>query len=1053
MQEQVTERTGFLFDGALDDVDTVTARVTAYEEARQVNKLIMIASESAAPEAVRQALATVFTDLYAEGYPAARATREPEALLEDIPYQLAYHERYSDRRYYKGTELADLVEILAQERIRKLFAPNRYPANGSTIGPDQIQANVQPLSGANANTAVYLGLLQAGDTIMGMNLAQGGHLSHGSPVNVSGKLFKVVAYGVDPKTGRIDYDEVERLAREHNPRMIVSGASAYPWGIDFARLRRICDNLPRKAYLLADVSHPAGLVVAGLYPNPVGIADVTTFTTHKTLIGPRAAVILTTNETLARRIDRAVFPGLQGGPHMNTIAALAVAFKIAESDAFLELQSTIVKNAQALAETLQRRGLSLAYGGTESHLLLIDLREIRKPSGVTLNGDVAARLLDLVGVVCNKNTIFGDTSATHPSGIRLGTPWITQRGLTPDDMRVLGGVIADVLLGAVTFSYFDPDESAARGKIPYELYRQSAAAIADLITRRAVGPAEPKEGARRDQVRPGTLDGRLLYEAYGRRALEFFAEATTGRIASLGVGQAVTADVLEGSGQRVATLGLLRRGADQFGRDHIVIAVAEHDAEHLRSWLQALSTGLILFDPADPWAKVDGPVAIVPFAESLTSEEAAALRDALVRGPAPADLSKPYFVGQRALAARGNASPARPLATVTAHPIAPKWSMPASYGDSAAELQAIRNGVALIDESDLGILEINGSNARQFLDLSSTNDVLFLAPGAAQYTFFLDTRGDVVTDALLYRTGPERYLVSTYQSRAAMLEQWLADLASSTVAVDVEVPNRILPRPDQIRLLGDAAGSDGLGVVGFIGPNAPALLRALADTADERRKVARIRRYTSTQIRLAGISVRVARTSHTGVAQGYELFVSRENLASLRDAALGRGAEQGIRPVGFDAWRAAGIAAGLPWIGHELGGPDRISPIEAGFGPEVRPHKPFFVGRRALLDQPYPAKREIVRLKIVAGDRSALGHGDLIVGDDGRCVGRVTSVSGVGSEPIGLALVGRGALSVGTQAAVVSGTADDAPTPFGNLIAPESTARLATIEVLPRFPK
>ncbi|HEX5414513.1 MAG TPA: serine hydroxymethyltransferase, partial [Chloroflexota bacterium] len=435
MSEQTAERTGFLFAGDLSDVDPATERLTTFEEARQVDKLIMIASESAAPAAVREALATVFTDLYAEGYPAQHTSREPEALVEDVPYQIAYHERYSDRRYYKGTEFADLVEALAQNRVRRLFAPNRYPHNPSKLGPDALFANVQPLSGANANTAVYLALLQPGDTIMGLNLSHGGHLSHGSPANISGRLFNVVAYGVNPESGRIDYDELERLATEHQPRMIVSGASAYPWFIDWTRLRQICDGLKRRAYLLADISHPAGLVAAGIFPNPVGVADVTTFTTHKTLIGPRAAIILSTNESHARRIDRAVFPGLQGGPHMNTIAALAVAFKIDLTSEFDELQRMIVKNAQALSAHLAERGLTIAYGGTETHLFLVDARALPQSSGVPLNGDVAARILDLAGVVANKNTMLGDVSALFPRALRFGTPWITQRGLTPDDMR------------------------------------------------------------------------------------------------------------------------------------------------------------------------------------------------------------------------------------------------------------------------------------------------------------------------------------------------------------------------------------------------------------------------------------------------------------------------------------------------------------------------------------------------------------------------------------------------------------------------------------------
>ncbi|MGH2457716.1 MAG: serine hydroxymethyltransferase, partial [Chloroflexota bacterium] len=643
MQEQISERTGFLFDAAWDDVDPESARITAFEEARQVNKLIMIASESIAPPSVRRALGSVFTDLYAEGYPAAHTTREPADLIGDVAYQNAYFHRYGDRRYYKGTEFADLIEALAQNRIRHLFAPNRFPHNPVQIGPDQIQANVQPWSGANANTAVYLALLQPGDTIMGMNLAQGGHLSHGSPVNLSGRLFKVVPYGVDSNTGRIDYDEVERLAREHNPRLIVSGASAYPWDIDFVRLRKICDSLPRKAYLMADISHPAGLAVAGLFPNPVGIADVTTFTTHKTMIGPRAAIILTTSESLARRIDRAVFPGLQGGPHLNTIAALAVAFKIAEQPAFLELQRTIVANAKALAEVLAHRGLKIAYGGTNTHLLLVDVRAIPEPSGVPLNGEVAARILDRCGIVCNKNTIAGDTSANFPSGIRLGTPWLTQRGLTPDDMRTLGNVIADVLFGIETFSYFDHGETAARGKIRLDALRKARAGVADLIARRAIGPAEPEGWPTSYCPPPNSFEGRELVGVIGRRARQFLSEATDGSVWGLAVGMATTVSLFAADGRELATLGVLRRAADQFSLDHFVCAVEPGRRNDLIEWLEALSDGLVLFDPADPHAKIDGPVAVAAFTGDLTPAEAGALRQALASGPAAPDLAKPYF--------------------------------------------------------------------------------------------------------------------------------------------------------------------------------------------------------------------------------------------------------------------------------------------------------------------------------------------------------------------------------------------------------------------------
>lgn len=1068
MQEQVSERTGFLFEEAWDDVDPESARITAFEEARQVNKLIMIASESVAPPAVRRALGSVFTDLYAEGYPAAHTTREPEDLIGDVPYQSAYFHRYGDRRYYKGTEFADLIEALAQNRIRHLFAPNRFPHNPIQIGPDQIQANVQPWSGANANTAVYLALLQPGDTIMGMNLAQGGHLSHGSPVNLSGKLFKVVPYGVDPDTGRIDYDEVERLAREHNPRLIVSGASAYPWDIDFLRLRKICDSLPRKAYLMADISHPAGLAVAGLFPNPVGIADVTTFTTHKTLIGPRAAVILTTSESLSRRIDRSVFPGLQGGPHLNTIAALAVAFKIAEQPAFLELQRTIVANAKALAEVLSHRGLKIAYGGTNTHLLLVDVRAIPEPSGVPLNGEVAARILDRCGIVCNKNTIAGDTSATFPSGIRLGTPWLTQRGLTPDDMRTLGNIIADVLFGIETFSYFDRGESAGRGKIRLDVLKRARAGVADLIARRAVGPSEPDGWPAAYCPPPTTFEGRELIQVVGRRARQFLSEATDGSVWALSVGEARSASLLDAEGRDLGSVGVLRRVADQFSMDHFVCAVDPSRRDGLVDWLDALSDGLALFDPADPGAKIDGPVAVSAFTGELSPAETDALHQALSASPGSADLSKPYFVGQRALAARLGPPVARPRCVFPEAPSAASllrsrqpaastypadgWTMPRSYGDAEAELKALRETAGLIDETPIGVLEISGPDAGRFLDLVTTNDVAFLAQNAAQYAFLLDPEGDLIGDALLYRVDRDRYLLTTSPSRSSRVAHWLGEALAHRCRIDDQVPTRTLPTNLRIRDVRNAGDATARAIVGLTGPNALNVLRALADTPEDRRKVGRIRRFTLAFVRLAGVEAMVARTGHTGQTHEYEIFVPPSAVEALWDAALARGTDQGVQPVGWDAFRAEGIAAGLPWDGHELNGELRISPVQAGYGGLTRIHKPFFVGRAALLSLPYPVPREIVRFQVMAPVVALPREGDPLIDPSGTCVGLVTSEPRFDSLPIGLAYAEARSTPLGAQLSVLVGAGSG--TRVGDrLEIGEQSRPIATVEILARFPK
>jgi len=1068
MSEQTAERTEFLFSTDLDEVDPITKRITAFEEARQVEKLIMIASESAAPAAVREALATVFTDLYAEGYPAEHNSREPVDLLADLPYQIGYHERFSDRRYYKGTEFADLVEALAQNRVRQLFAPNRYPHNPSQLGPEAIFANVQPLSGANANTAVYLALLQPGDTIMGLNLSHGGHLSHGSPANISGRMFKVIAYGVDPATGRIDYDQLERLAREHNPRMIVSGASAYPWFIDWPRLRQVCDNLPRKALLLADISHPAGLVAAGIFPNPVGIADVTTFTTHKTLIGPRAAVILTTNESYARRIDRSVFPGLQGGPHMNTIAALAVAFKIDLTPKFDELQRTIVANARALSKDLSERGLTIGYGGTETHLFLIDLRTLVQPSGAPLNGDVAARILDLAGVVANKNTIIGDSSAVYPRALRFGTPWITQRGLIPDDMRALGGIISDVLHGIVTFRYAGEDERNERGKILPDVLKRAQNGIADLIARRCVGPREPKGWPGDYCPAPAFIDGWRVFTIYGRRGRAFLHEALDGDVGSLNPGEGLQAHLRTADGKPLAPLAVLRQPTDEFGRERFLAATPEDHYADVAWWLKALSSGLVLFDVTDPWAKIDGPVAIGQFGGSLDEPDATTFRRAIGGAPVQPDLSKPYFIGQRALVTSvvsqkaHCALPTSPAAVVspvqsrwpTSAEMAPDdWPMPRSFGDSsAAELTLLRDGVGVIDLSGLGIVEVSGPDTRRFLDLTTTNDLAFLAEGAGQYTFLLDPDGQLIADAMLYRFSGERYWLTTAPSQTPRAITWLQEALSGRCLLDSVTPTRTLPNRVQITDLRSTTAPNSRVCIGLAGPKAAVALRAVA-AGEDRRKVGRVRKFTHVDVRLAGCPVTLARTTHTGVSQGYEIFVDSTDSVKLWDALVAL-PEPAIRPVGWDAWRAAGIIAGLPWDGRELGGPFSVSPVEAGYGYLVQLHKPFFVGRAGVLNQGLPPGRQIARLTVSDGSAKSWGDirlGSPILNSGGQCVGHVTSVSPVRAEPVILALLAGEAVAIGNVLAIADGAALGRPVNIGEALADYRT--LEHVTVVSRYPK
>ncbi len=378
-------------------VDQEIASAIDKELDRQRKKIELIASENFTSKAVMEAMGTCLTNKYAEGYPG--------------------------KRYYGGCECVDIAEDLARDRAKKLFNCGH--------------ANVQPHSGSQANIAAYLAFIKPGDTVLGLNLSHGGHLTHGSPVNISGLYFKFVPYGVKKDDERIDYDQMEQLCKAHKPKMIVAGATAYPREIDFKRIRKIADEAG--AFLMVDIAHIAGLVVAGLHPSPIKHAHVTTSTTHKTLRGPRGGLILTCEE-YAKQVDKAVFPGTQGGPLMHVIAAKAVAFKEASEPQFKKYQEQIVKNAKALALAMIKKGFRLVSGGTDTHLILVDL----SPKGLT--GKAAEKLLDEIGITVNKNTVpFDAQSPFVTSGIRIGTPAVTTRGFREPQMEEIADIISRVL--------------------------------------------------------------------------------------------------------------------------------------------------------------------------------------------------------------------------------------------------------------------------------------------------------------------------------------------------------------------------------------------------------------------------------------------------------------------------------------------------------------------------------------------------------------------------------------------------------------------------------
>ncbi len=651
------EKDDFLFEGELAELDPDTDLIIGLEEERQARKLILIASESLCPKAVRDVVGSAFTNIYAEGYPSLRMSFDERHFIYDHKRMLSYYRRYSDRRYYKGVEYVDFVEALAQKRIAELFTTEDFP-------PERIYANVQPLSGAAANNAVYEAFLEPGDTVMGMALNNGGHLTHGSEANRSGKFYNIVSYEVSRATNRLDYDAIKKLAIEHEPKMIIAGYSAYPWDIDWKRFRDIADTLPGRAILLADIAHTAGLVVAGKFSNPIGYADAISFTTHKTLCGPRGAVILTTDKEKAKKIEQAVFPGEQGGPHICNIAAKAVCFQIAQTQKFKQLQEKVVENCQYLARAFENLGLKLAYGGTNTHMVLVDLKGIKSDSGFELTGEIASRILDLCGITINKNTIFGDENAAHPTAIRFGTTIVTQRGMGREEMEKLAELIHKVLTNIRPFKYPGKTGEIGRGKIPLEIMEEVKHEVAKLEANANSEPirkegnylryphsfsmGEGKEGREtcllpeheklnatfghraewKMPVHYGNEDAEFdealnssviidtgdlgILEISGdrERVVPFLQEVATNDLGDMEIGEVRRTFLLNKDCRALDDVLVLRRQPDEFERERYFVLTNPQNTEYVKSWFRGLSDGYTLFDEEDIFVKVEGPVVV-----------------------------------------------------------------------------------------------------------------------------------------------------------------------------------------------------------------------------------------------------------------------------------------------------------------------------------------------------------------------------------------------------------------------------------------------------------
>ena len=1066
------------FGKDLAEVDPDVADLITFEEERQARKLIMIPSESYCPKPVREALGSVFNNIYAEGYPRLQMTRDEIELLLDFDHELSYYRRYADRRFYKGVDYADLIECLAQRRVAECFANERVKA-------DEIFVNVQPLSGSPANLSVYEALLEPGDTIMGLALPQGGHLTHGSPFNISGRRYNVVSYAASRATEKLDYDQIMELALEHRPRIIVAGFTSYSWAPDWEKFKQIADAVG--GLLMADVAHTAGLAIAGAYPNPVGIADVTTFTTHKTFFGPRGAATMTTDEDLAELIDNAVFPGRQGGPHVNKFAAIAVAAKLAQTDEFKRLQHRIVENCVALADGLQKRGLKLAYGGTNTHLLVIDLNPLKSPEGFPLKGEIAARILDLAGIVVNKNTIPGDEDASEASGIRLGTPWLTQRGMGTAEMDKIAELVHRIIVSIKPFTYMGLTGPLWRGKIDLDILEEVKLEVEELargaeVETPAKGIGYPHYYFLHPTLRPGSgqasnlpskvggdrggaaalfdLSDMGLLEVFGERATPFLQQVSTNDVSSLQPGQSQRSFLLDAQGQLMDDITILRLEPDRWGRDHYVVMTNPENTDRVKAWFRGLGDGYIIFDEKDIFRKVEGPVVVrelevgswklevrngihpIPNPQSPISNLQPPTGLSLYKaGHDPLfHVSKPYFIGQKSLESvrpkvekeewhweeEEGELKRTPLyeehlkLTKKVIPFA-GWEMPVWYTSVGEEHRAVRETAGLFDVAHMGVVEVAGEHATSFLDLVTSNYVRWIGDGQSQYAYLLDPDGNVIDDVFIYRRAADRYMLVINASNAEKDLAWLNAVNSGKYLIDREHPDIEIEGPAIIRDLKDpSAGEDQMVDLAIQGPHSLAILQSLTEDRKTREKLARISRTEFIETELAGMELIMSRTGYTGEDIAYELYLHPDNAARMWNLLLEKGQDYGLKPAGLAARDSTRTEAGLPLHGHDLAGPYNISPIEAGFGPYVKFHKPYFIGRKALLEKEAARRMEVLRFRMNERGVRMAKLGDVVVDKRGKYIGRVTSCA-LDTEgfQIGLAYVDKKYNREGVQIGII----------------------------------
>jgi glycine hydroxymethyltransferase len=1038
--------TDFLFRGDLSDLDPDVDELIKLETERQARKLILIPSESSAPRAVREALGSVFQNIYAEGYPEEETRWMSEEEILDYPARLADYRRNGDPRYYKGVEYADVIEALARRRAAETFAANGFSA-------DQIYVNVQALSGAPANNAVYQALVNLGDTIMGLNLLHGGHLSHGSSVNRSGKWFQPVHYTVD-ENERLDYDKIRTLALENKPKLLIAGYSSYSWVPDWKKFREIADEVG--AYFLADISHIGGLVAAGVVPSPVGIAHVVMSTTHKSLDGPRGAVLLTTDAAIARKIDKAVFPGEQGGPHVHVFAGLALTFKLAQTRQFKALQAQTLVNARAMADQFQKRGLRVPFGGTDSHLVNVDVTSVKGPDGTTLSGDQAARILDIVGIVVNRNTIPGDKNSADPSGIRLGTPWITQRGFNEKTTRELTDIMADVILACAPYAVDTVRKGRARrAKIDFNILNDAKMRVRKLAKNAGIDYEYEKSKYPHFYYLDDTSKSGA-FELSGERVRQVLDYATSADLSALKKGKSVTTSIATPRGIVRCVLTCQRPDRYQLEVPLTKIGV-------VGTWLRDLSDGYVSLnlngEKDFSAARMPGPFVVDDVKKKNLKPGVLPQR----RRGAVAD--KPYYVGVRTIVEKEAlppfewTEPADPPVKFTALHDTHKnmgakmvpfagWDMPVWYTSVVEEHLATRQNAGLFDVSHMGVYEVRGADAASFLDTICANDCGGLLPGESLYSQFLTPDADVIDDTLIYRRAWDKFLVVVNASNDDKDRTWFECVRDGKVKIDNNRPwTRTYGYTAEIANLRDLKAGDDMRVdIALQGPKSRDILLAMGVDDETRARIVKLKRTELCDAVVGGFDLIVSRTGYTGEKMAFELFVHPERAVDFWNAVLKAGEPFGVKPIGLGARDSLRTEAGLPLYGHEMGlgsgkfGQRDLGVAEGGFGSYIKPYKPYFIGREAYVAREQERQGVVVRFRF-DDQRVRMAHnGDPVVNSSGERIGWVTSCA-VDAERFltGQAYLAKGYIKEGTPIGIHQG---------GNTDRPATPAK-----VVSRFPK